>query len=219
MWYKIVAGDTCATVEAKFSISHANFIAWNPAVSNDCATNFWLGQAYCVGLGPLVTQTTTATSSALPGETTPPGPTFTGSPSNCNRWYKIVDGDDCGKVEATFGITHAQFITWNPIVSSDCQTNLWLGQAYCVGLGQAQSSTTSTGSSTTSAPPVTTPYSTRYLVTSETIIEPTYSTDWPPTKTQAGQPAYCNKWHLVQGGETCSTIVGQYSTWMSVDDL
>ncbi|KAK3901605.1 hypothetical protein C8A05DRAFT_34695 [Staphylotrichum tortipilum] len=175
-WYVIASGDTCAAVETKFGISHADFIAWNPAVSNDCATNFWLGQAYC-----------------------------------------IVDGDDCGKVEATFGITHAQFIAWNPVVSSDCQTNFSLGQAYCVGLGQAQSSTTSTGSSTTSAPPVTTPYSTRYLVTSETIIEPTYSTDWPPTKTQAGQPAYCNKWHLVEGGETCSTIVGQYSTPRSSD--
>jgi hypothetical protein len=26
------------------------FYSWNPAVSKDCVTNFWLGQAYCVGV-------------------------------------------------------------------------------------------------------------------------------------------------------------------------
>jgi hypothetical protein len=26
------------------------FYDWNPAVSRDCVTNFWLGQAYCVGV-------------------------------------------------------------------------------------------------------------------------------------------------------------------------
>lgn len=26
------------------------FYSWNPAVSRDCGTNFWLNQAYCVGV-------------------------------------------------------------------------------------------------------------------------------------------------------------------------
>jgi hypothetical protein len=28
------------------NISLSQFFAWNPAVSTDCVTNFWLGQAY-----------------------------------------------------------------------------------------------------------------------------------------------------------------------------
>ncbi|KAK1758814.1 LysM domain-containing protein [Echria macrotheca] len=228
-WYVIANGDTCATVEAKFGITHSQFIGWNPAVSNDCITNFWLGQAYCVGaycvgLGPLVSAT--PTTSAAPGESTPPGPTFTGSPSNCNKWYLVVSGDDCSKVEASFGLTHAQFLAWNPAISSDCQTNFWPGQAYCVGVGAvvstsstSRSSSSTSSPSTTSMPTVTTPYSTRYPVTNQTIVQPTYSTDWPPTQTQAGQPQYCSQWHLVQPGETCNGIIGEYITWMSPEDF
>jgi LysM repeat protein len=229
-WYVIASGDTCGSVEAKFGITHAQFISWNPAVSNDCVTNFWLGQAYCVGLGQSAPSTTTTktTTTRAAGSPTPPGPTFTGSPANCNSWYLIVEGDTCGSVEAKFGITHQEFLAWNPAVSSDCVTNFWLGQAYCVGLGPAVSSTSTTSatssatgpnSSSSSRPTTTTPYSTRYPVTSQTILEPTYSTEWPPTKTQAGQPSYCNNWHLVGPGETCNNIIARYSTWMSTDDL
>lgn len=133
----------------------------------------------------------------------------------------IVDGDDCGKVEAKFTITHAELIAWNSAVFEDCQTNFWLGQAYCVGLGPVVSSTPTGGTPpTTQQPPTTTtPYLTRYPVTNETVVDPTYSTDWPPTKTQAGQPAYCNNWHLVQAGESCAGVIGKYHMWMSTDDL
>ncbi|KAK4452188.1 LysM domain-containing protein [Podospora aff. communis PSN243] len=235
-WYVIATGDTCTTVEAKFSITHQQFISWNPAVSNNCLTNFWVGQAYCVGLGPSATPSATRTtstsrsgsSSSLPGATTPPGPTFTGSPSNCNRWYLIAQGDTCATVEAKFGITHQQFISWNPAVSNDCQTNFWLGQAYCVGLGPLVSSTTSRSSSTSLFSNTTisitrsfssTPYSTRHPITNQTIVLPTQGTEWPPTKTQAGQPSYCNSWHYVAPGETCEGIVAQYATWMSKADF
>ncbi|KAK4465898.1 LysM domain-containing protein [Cladorrhinum samala] len=211
-WYVIESGDNCNTVETKFGIAHADFIAWNPAVPNDCLANFWLGQAYCVGVRLW--------------EPTPPGPTFTGSPSNCNRWYQIASGDTCTTVVAKFGITHAEFTAWNPAVSSDCTANFWLGQSYCVGTGVVtvvstlSSSTTPSLSSTTSRTATSLPpYSTRYPITSTTLIEPTFSTEWPPTKTQAGQPAYCNNWHLVLPGDTCGLIIGQYSTWMSRDDF
>ncbi|KZL74226.1 LysM domain-containing protein [Colletotrichum tofieldiae] len=227
-WYVISDGDNCSAVETKFGITHAQFIAWNPAVSNDCLTNFWLGQAYCVSLGTAAPTTTTTTSSSastsLPGATTPPGPTFTGSPSNCNRWYLIADGDNCGTVEAKFGITHAQFIAWNPAVSQDCVTNFWLGQAYCVGLGPLVTSSTASSSGTSSSSSITivtptTPYSTRYPVTNQTVTQPSSSEAWPPSKTQAGQPSYCNNWHFVQGGQTCGDIVALYGTWMTSDDF
>ncbi|KAF3002842.1 hypothetical protein E8E14_007637 [Neopestalotiopsis sp. 37M] len=221
-WYVITDGDNCGAVEAKFEITHEQFIAWNPAVSSDCLTNFWLGQAYCVGLSTATPTSTTGSSStsastSLPDATTPPGPTFTGSPSNCNRWYLIEDGDNCGIVEANFGITHDQFIAWNPAISDDCTTNFWIGQAYCVGLGSEASSTTITTSSSTITS--TSPYSTRYPVTNQTITAPSSSEAWPPSKTQAGQPSYCNNWHFVEGGQTCNNIIGLYATWMSANDF
>lgn len=46
----ISAGDSCETIEAKFGITAAEFLAWNPAVSADCETNFWVDEAYCVGV-------------------------------------------------------------------------------------------------------------------------------------------------------------------------
>ncbi|KXJ88345.1 hypothetical protein Micbo1qcDRAFT_150822 [Microdochium bolleyi] len=209
-WYAVVSGDNCDTVEKKFGITHDQFISWNPAVSRDCQTNFWLGQAYC------------------PGDSTPAGPTFTGSPSNCNRWYAVVSGDNCETVEKRFSITHDQFISWNPAVSRDCQTNFWLGQAYCVGLGprvtgsSSSSTTKMTSSSTTTSMSIitpTTPYSSRFPLTNQTILQPSSTGAWPPSKTQAGQPSYCDNWHFVEGGQTCNAIAALYATWMSLDDF
>jgi hypothetical protein len=48
-WYEAVSGDTCDGIVAKFSITLAEFYAWNPAVGSTCATLF-LGYYYCVGI-------------------------------------------------------------------------------------------------------------------------------------------------------------------------
>jgi hypothetical protein len=45
-----------------------------------------------------------------------------------------TDGDDCGTVATKFGITIAQFLAWNPAISSDCTSGFWLEEAYCVGV-------------------------------------------------------------------------------------
>lgn len=42
-------------------------------------------------------------------------------------------GGSCGAVESEYGITFAQFEGWNPAVGGDCG-NLWVGEAYCVGV-------------------------------------------------------------------------------------
>jgi hypothetical protein len=46
-------------------------------------------------------------------KTTADLPTQTGIAPNCNKFYDIVSGDDCGTVEAAFGVTKAQFLAWN----------------------------------------------------------------------------------------------------------
>jgi hypothetical protein len=50
-WHTVVKGDTCQSVPQKYGISFKQFLAWNPAVSSDCLTNFWVESAYCVRVG------------------------------------------------------------------------------------------------------------------------------------------------------------------------
>lgn len=214
-WYTIVKGDDCPSVEKKFGITADQFFKWNPAVSKDCTTNFWVGESYCVGVPE--------------SDPTPGGPTMTGSPSNCNAWYTIKKGDDCPSVEKKFGITADQFFKWNPAVSKDCTTNFWVGEAYCVGVGAAKpttskgttskptKTTSSTSMKTTSE--VSTPYSIRNPITSENITQTTKPTAWPPTKTQQGQPSYCNNWHYVTAGDTCQNIVNEYGAEVTLQQL
>src|SRR5688500_11415601 len=76
-WYTIQEGDTCYSVTTEFGITQLEFIALNPAVSEDCETNFWLEYSYCVGTGLVpdadTTQTTTtATSTTSTSPTTLP---------------------------------------------------------------------------------------------------------------------------------------------------
>jgi hypothetical protein len=158
-----LAGDTCATPEAKYGITSAQFHAWNPSVSSDCSEGFWAKEAYCVGVS---SSGTTTTSSPTSTEIVPPGPTQSGIPANCNEYYiakcklittsvptyqfslsfqsrlfrgtqliiSSVAGDTCATPEAKYGITNAQFHAWNPSVSSDCSEGFWAKEAYCVGL-------------------------------------------------------------------------------------
>jgi LysM repeat protein len=176
-WDVVESGDSCASLAADNGISLAQFFEWNPAVSEDCTTNFWLGQAYCVGVSGQSSSTTT-TSAASP---TPPAPTHTGQPSDCNKWDVVESGDTCGSIASDNGISLAQFFAWNPAVSEDCTTNFWLGQAYCVGVSGSASSTTSTSTSTTTAPQ-------------------------PPASTHTGQPSNCNKWDVVESGDSCASL-------------
>ncbi|KAM0350174.1 hypothetical protein ACHAPU_003339 [Fusarium lateritium] len=61
-WHTVQKGDDCESVPNKYSISKKQFLAWNPAVSQDCLTNFWLGSAYCVGIDETKTVGSSGTS-------------------------------------------------------------------------------------------------------------------------------------------------------------
>ncbi|TPX09630.1 uncharacterized protein E0L32_009231 [Thyridium curvatum] len=166
----------------------------------------------------------------------PKAPTFPDTVSNCNLWHTIVSGDTCYSVEQKFGITSKQFLQWNPSVSSDCLTNFWLGEAYCVGVGSkkadcskssstSSTSRTSTSSSRSSHPTTSSTttqnatYSTRFPITSYNLTTPTVGIAWPPTRTKGGQPSYCRSWHLVNSGDTCQSIVNRNGGDITLDDL
>ncbi|KAL3295352.1 carbohydrate-binding module family 50 protein [Colletotrichum asianum] len=152
-------------------------------------------------------------------DSTPGGPTHPNIAPNCNAFHTVVDGDGCWSIQQKYGISAEDFLAWNPDVSEDCLTNFWLGNAYCVGVGAAvTTSSTSSVVSTSSGPitqttAVTTPnatYSTRVPVTEWNITGTTIGTTFPPQKTQAGQHADCIDWHYVGDAHTCAYIVESY---------
>jgi LysM repeat protein len=138
-----------------------------------------IGDYVCVGI---IGQTITTTTSSTPtnGISTPT-PIQTGMVTNCNSFDLVKDKDTCGAIASTYGISLSTFYAWNPAVGSDCQF-LILGDYVCVGtVGFTATPTTSTTTTPTNG----------------------IST---PTPTQTGMVSNCNKFYLVQSGNTCDSI-------------
>jgi len=177
---------TCTDVLEVFGLSIAQFYKMNPAVGSDCS-NLWTEQAYCIASpnAPAPSPTASRASSLAPSSTSklgPGAPTHTGQPANCVKWHTVVEGDNCATVADKYFITTKQFYAWNPAVSSDCTTNFWKGQAYCVG-------TSDSISVSRSAAPTPTP-------TSGLVI---------PTPNQANNAVNnCNKVAQALSGDYCS---------------
>jgi len=53
--------------------------------------------------------------------------------SNCDSFYLVQAGDQCGTLAASKGISLANFYAWNPAAGSTCQS-LWIGYYVCVGV-------------------------------------------------------------------------------------
>ncbi|KAK3313316.1 hypothetical protein B0H66DRAFT_594234 [Apodospora peruviana] len=70
-------------------------------------------------------------------EPSPAGPVMDGIAWDCSGWHTVVSGDLCWQIWQTYGITEAQFLTWNPAVTSGCASNFWPDYSYCVRVSQA----------------------------------------------------------------------------------
>ncbi|PWY73018.1 hypothetical protein BO70DRAFT_259081, partial [Aspergillus heteromorphus CBS 117.55] len=208
------AGDTCDKIAAEFGITEAEFLAWNPAISSDCSSGLWVDEDYCVGVrsnsttatttsssGSISTASTaTITSASAPSTSasatessssvTPPAPTQSGIPSNCDKYYVAQSGDDCATIAAEYDITEAEFLDWNPAISSDCTSGLWVDEAYCVGVSGSSSSATATS-------------------TSASVSSSTTSVV-PPGPTQSGIASNCDEYYIAQSGDTCAAIEAKF---------
>jgi len=146
---------TCSDVLDVFKLTIAQFYKMNPAVGQDCS-NLWTEQAYCIASpnapAPKPSTSTVLRASSSTSKLGPSAPTHSGQPSNCVKWHTVVEGDSCASVADKYFITMSQFFAWNPAVSTDCKTNFWKNQAYCVG-------TSGSISVSRSAPPTPTPTS------------------------------------------------------------
>ncbi|ORY64855.1 uncharacterized protein BCR38DRAFT_431162 [Pseudomassariella vexata] len=138
-WHVVVDDDTCTSIEQAYSITAPQFLAWNPAVSADCSTNFWLGYAYCVGVSDDTPTVTTTRTTAAP-TTTPsvPSPVQEGNAvSNCVAYGQAADGDWCSAFADLNGITLAELYAWNTLLGStgeNCGSSFWAGYWYCIGV-------------------------------------------------------------------------------------
>lgn len=192
-FYYVEVGDTCPGITAKYGITTAQFIKWNPSVGADC-TGLWASYYMCVSLIGQSPGTTTTTTSTPPDPTTPPNgietplPIQSGMVDNCDAFHLVQAGDTCDTIAAKYKITTTQFVAWNPAVGSTC-SGMWANTYACVSIiGHNPSSTTTT--TTTTAPPTTTSAS-------------------GPSPTQSGLISTCETFYKAQQGDTCEIIAQQ----------
>ncbi|SPO07097.1 uncharacterized protein DNG_09791 [Cephalotrichum gorgonifer] len=134
-WADVSDDYDCETLLEDYDLTIDQFYEYNPGVGVDCS-NLWQDDESSTD------GNTEATSGAPPTGTatgtspspTPPAPIHAGQPSSCNAWHVVKNNDACDAVEDQYGLSHEQFLKWNPEVSADCVVNFWVGYAYCVGV-------------------------------------------------------------------------------------
>ncbi|OTB14127.1 carbohydrate-binding module family 50 protein [Daldinia sp. EC12] len=128
-WAVVEDGVTCSNMAAAAGISLAQFLTWNPAVSEDCLTNYWVGEAYCVGVSAASVTKTSASDTAP--TTTTATPTVTKPPSN---YRQAGQPDNC---TSRNGLTVSELAGLNPVLGmagANCATQMWLDYYYCVAV-------------------------------------------------------------------------------------
>lgn len=135
--------------------------------------------------GPTTVTTSSSNQATTTVPVTPPAPTQSGITASCSDYYVVQSGDSCAAIESMFSLTFQQFYAWNPAIGSNCG-NLWLGEAYCVGVF---GSSTSSGSTTSTA---------------------TTGAATAPAPTQSGVASGCKNYYTVESGDSCSAIESQY---------
>ncbi|RYO96244.1 hypothetical protein DL763_003318 [Monosporascus cannonballus] len=177
----------CQYFEDSWSLSHADFVNYNPSVKDDCS-GIKVGNSYCVEVNYGFPRPTTVSSSSTvqptPTGDPKPSPTQDGLIGTCSRFYLAVAGDTCDKIVKKYGtFTFDDFLEWNPAVGDDC-SGLWAKTYYCVGVP-----------GTPTAPPTT----------------PTG--DPKPSPTQDGLIDTCIRFYLAVAGDTCDKIVKAHGTF------
>ncbi|KAJ5190317.1 uncharacterized protein N7498_009302 [Penicillium cinerascens] len=171
LYHLVQNGDTCYSIQDQYmDFTLAQFYSWNPAILG--CKGLVVGDYVCVQ----------AASSTTPLVSSSAFPTQSGVALNCNKWHYVDDNDTCGSILSEFGITAAQFYSWNPATGSKCNS-LWLKTEVCVGVsGSTTSPTTSTAKTTGT----------------ETIPV--------PSPVQSGIASTCIKYYKVQSGDTCDSV-------------
>ena len=149
----------------------------------------------------------------------PPSPTQSGVPADCSNFHKVIKGDTCPNIEATYGISADEFAAWNPSIGSNC-LSLLTGYYVCVGVPGATSTIVSIAPSTSASKSTITTSMTSTTTTSQsTSASPSSAV---PSPLQPGTLSSCTSYHKVVSGDTCSAIetaagitAAEFAAWNS----
>ncbi|PWY73001.1 hypothetical protein BO70DRAFT_413661 [Aspergillus heteromorphus CBS 117.55] len=195
-WVAYTDGLTCAKIEEEYGISELEFLSWNPYLvlvytSCDVAAGF----DYCVDVDFLTWGTSTSSSSSSVSTSsgdgvTTPSAIQTGMTSTCDKFYLVASGDSCSTIAADAGISLADFYAWNPAVGDTC-ADLWADDYVCIDVIGFVASTTAAVTTT-------------IAISSTTTSAGDGITT--PSPIQTGMSSTCDKFYLVESGDSCSTI-------------
>ncbi|KAF2818195.1 hypothetical protein CC86DRAFT_337458 [Ophiobolus disseminans] len=124
------------------------------------------------------------------------GPIDPSTTKNCN-WYDDAKtaSENCAYFEDFWGISHADFVKWNPSVKNDC-SGIVIGNSYCIEvLPPPPATVTSSSSSTTPTP--------------TKIVK--------PSPTQDGLVDSCTNFYFAVKSDNCQKIANKYGTFSIAD--
>jgi LysM repeat protein len=197
-FYQVKSGDGCEPIATANSISLDQFYAWNPAIGQ--CVNLWPTYFVCVGIIGFTPTSSTKISTTIRSTSTKttatngiatPTPTQSGIVGNCDAFYKVVTNDGCAAIALKYGITTAQFYTWNPSIRNTC-ANLWPDYYVCVSIVGVNPSFATSIKSTSTVKPSSTSTKANGVAT--------------PTPVQTGMIATCKKFYKVVTGDGCWAI-------------
>lgn len=145
------------------------------------------------------------------------------SKRTCTFSVTAIAGDTCDSIATDWGITDAQFYSYNPQVGTNCATGIVVGADYCVewdngALPTISSSsstvkTTSTSTSSTASGP--TPEQTGIIATCEFV--PFWRCKEPWKLTCSALHTAGDAYYKVVSGDSCQKIVDSYGTFTLSD--
>ncbi|RLL95803.1 hypothetical protein CFD26_102046 [Aspergillus turcosus] len=125
-FYKVQKGDSCWSIINNFgNFSIYDFYRWNPSIGHNCEA-LYPDYYVCIGIQEEETP--------APTPTNPPGPVLSGTSPICNKYHKVVPGDNCWAIANSYGISLDQFYSWNPAVQPTSCQSLLPDYYVCVGV-------------------------------------------------------------------------------------
>ncbi|KAI0431904.1 hypothetical protein F5Y09DRAFT_340145 [Xylaria sp. FL1042] len=146
-WAKPVPGTGCYDLATDNLITPSELYAWNAVLGpngENCGTELFAEDYYCVGIAPAPptttsksTSTTKTTTTSQSSHITAPGPTQTGIVANCDKFALPASGTGCYDFAVANRISTADLYAWNTILGpngENCGTKFLAGEYYCVGI-------------------------------------------------------------------------------------
>ncbi|EXK26097.1 hypothetical protein FOMG_17320 [Fusarium oxysporum f. sp. melonis 26406] len=227
--YKVQKGDTCLDIALNANIMTDRLLSYNSQLDWNCtnlhdADPYW-GSTLCVS-------TPGGTYSGQPLNNTEPVdlepidpphgvPVANGTTKDCSHWFTHEGSLTCTQICLAYGVPINLFTEINPSLNkTTCDTDLVVGNAYCLepvagwdrpaptGTITPGATTTRSATNTKSATGTKTAAATN-SATHTSTSEPSHSPEQP------GIVDGCNKWHYVDNGDGCYSITEKYKIKLS----